>query len=216
MKVILLSVKLIITFLFFSSIQLEAQQNLNMEVVQKIKKDTTIKAEIIKWFGMPNSKSLFTDKEEWFYNQDQSKQLIIYFNRKGVVTSFTYTGEAGKTGHEDDAQKRVDFIELVRKVQEDKSIYGEVMYKGVKATIQTDKNLMTTIGRFININWNGFTAHYHNTLGYMTRSVYNNMGDQEKLEKNQYCIGCAELIKDKHLPYILSYQRSNTLMREIK
>ena len=118
------------------------------------------------------------------------------------------------------------FLELVDKVQNDKSLSGTFIYKGYKVNISEYKEYKTTIGKFIEVKWAvpyiwPPTAVFHNSLGYMTHRIFNLYKytyKDFKTEKGKYCKDniCIELRDDKKLPYILTHQIGNSEIREIK
>ena len=120
-------------------------------------------------------------------------------------------------------QEREDFYQLVKKVQNDKMLTGNFMYKGYRVTIIDDSQMRTVVGKFIIIGWKeeGFSyrAYYHNTLGYMTRSNFNNRRSKQfKINDSKYCQSnnCWELRTDATLPYIVEYRELNSELPEIK
>ena len=62
------------------------------------------------------------------------------------------------TSEQSTIQNKKDFIELVGKVQNDKSLMGTFMYKGSQVNIAESEELKTAIGEFIEINWNNYKA----------------------------------------------------------
>jgi hypothetical protein len=120
---------------------------------------------------------------------------------------------------------KIQFLELVSKVQNDKTLMGTLMFKGYTADISEYKEYASTIGKFIKIEWTGvskkkFTAIFHNTLGYMTRrvfSAYKTTFRDYKVDKDKYCKDdvCYEMLDDKKLPYIFIYYRSTSEIKTI-
>jgi hypothetical protein len=119
----------------------------------------------------------------------------------------------------------LQFIELVKKVQDDNSLTGDFIYKGSKATISEYSEYKTTIGKFIQIKWKGknkntITAIFHNSSGYQTRRIFNTYRHalkDYKIEKDKYCKQnyCYELKEDAKKPYILLYPIDDSQLREI-
>lgn len=124
----------------------------------------------------------------------------------------------------------VYLVELVRKVQNDKSLRGTFMYKDYKVNIGDFTQLKTVVGKFIQITWQAeyddgsapYMAIYHNTLGYMTRSLFGSYAQSYtkgyKEADNKYCKDdfCVELLTDEKLPCIIQYRRPINQIREIK
>ena len=136
--------------------------SLNDEIAQKISKGVTTKADITKLFGTPDTKSLTADIENWTY-YDNSRTLSLFFDKKGLVTSYNY--KSSGASNDIAIVNRSNFIELIEKVQNDKSLRGSFMYKGSKVNIFEDTDYKTAIGKFLKIEWNGLTAIYHTALG---------------------------------------------------
>ena len=124
----------------------------------------------------------------------------------------------------------INFIELVSKSQMDKTLTGAFIYKGFNARIFENKDFKSAIGKVIEITWKysdqkkssiEYKAIYHNTLGYMTRGIFNtykNIYKDYKVEKNKFCqeTFCMELRNDLKLPYILTRPIDKTDVKEIK
>jgi hypothetical protein len=195
-------------------------KQINQESVSNIKKGTTTKMEIRDWFGTPTGNHVSSSGDFWLYSQATS-QLMVNFDTAGIV--FSYTFQSGDIApKERTLQERSDFVELIRKVQEDKSLLGTFMYKESQAIITDDKEYKMIIGKFIAINWKTYSAYFHNTSGDKTKARFNQLKNgikkYGKAEKNKYCASnyCWELRNDGKLPYVMSYMQSNEEMKEIK
>lgn len=122
---------------------------------------------------------------------------------------FSIVGYCGYS--QTDTAKLVQFVDLIAKVENDRSLNGEFMYKGEKADIFDDQDMKTAIGKFITIKWGTYSAVFHTVLGYMTRARFTNQyhtDKRDKITKWKFCSSgqCAELRDDLKEPYIIVYR----------
>ena len=78
-------------------------KDFDSEKVKDIKNDVTTQLEIIDWFGVPFKEGNENGLEMWTYQYDQysmgksdSKDLVILFDKTGVVKAYRFTSSFDK------------------------------------------------------------------------------------------------------------------------
>jgi len=73
-------------------------QEFDQQVLPDIVKGKTTRAQVQDWFGSPYEKGLQGQYVTWTYRyirvefgKDRSKELVVYFNKDGVVHTYSYT-----------------------------------------------------------------------------------------------------------------------------
>ncbi len=73
-------------------------KDFDQQVVTRIEKGKTTKAQVQDWLGAPYEKGMQEGLESWTYrfikatiNKEDSKELTIWFEKSGVVNASSYT-----------------------------------------------------------------------------------------------------------------------------
>ncbi|MBI2881316.1 MAG: outer membrane protein assembly factor BamE [Candidatus Tectomicrobia bacterium] len=75
-------------------------RDFDQQVVLRIEKGKTTKAQVQDWLGSPHERGMQGEFETWTYRfmknlgpftQEQTKELTVWFEKAGVVNTYSYT-----------------------------------------------------------------------------------------------------------------------------